>query len=152
MPSPAGTTASTVSTLGYGTDIAYSTNLVSPSYTSLAQIEDVTGPDEKIADVRKTALLSPNATHEYRPGLIDPGGCKFKFIFAATNKATIKALFYSRATVLFKITYPDGASVSSTDVFQGYINGYGGEVPIENNIMADVSIKVTGAVTFTAGS
>jgi hypothetical protein len=152
MPSPAGTTVSNVSTIGYGLDLAFSTNLVSPSYTSLGQLTDVTDPDIEVGDVDKTGLLSPSATREYRPGLIKPGKCTFKLIFNATQKAQIFSLMMGRTTCLWKITYPDGASVSSTETFQGYINGYSGENPIENNIMADVSIKASGPITFTGGS
>src|SRR5579871_2277548 len=94
MPSPAGTTVSNSSTIGYGTDLAYSTNGGS-SYTSLGQVEDVSQPKIAVTKVDKTGLLSPSRTREKRPGLIDPGEVTFKLIFKASQLAVVYGMIAS---------------------------------------------------------
>jgi len=57
-------------------------------------------------------------------------------------------------TRFWRVTFPllSGESVNSKLEFQGILSAIGNEVPEDDFIMVPITVKVTGAVTFTAGS
>jgi hypothetical protein len=146
---PIGTTAANTSVLGYGTTFQYSLD-GGNTYTSIAQCMELQPPDITINDVDITGLLSPNQAKQFRPGLLDGGEVAFKLIFLASVLSALYNQLFN--TLYWKEIYPDGTTQGSTWVFQGYIKKFGGEIPVDNNIMCNVTIKVTGKPVFTAGS
>lgn len=148
MPSPAGSTASTQSIIGWGTNLEYSTD--GETYHALAQVEDVTIPEIEVTKVDKTSLLSPNGVREKRAGLVDPGEATFKLIFLAADVATVYGLVGT--TVYWRVTLTDGTSSGSTYVWQGFVSSIGSEIPLDDNVMIPVKIAATGPLTFTAGT
>lgn len=134
--------------IGFGTVFSYSADDV--TYTDLAELVDVKPPETTVGAAKFTHNGSPNAHHEYKPGLAEGGEPTFKLWFAKAGYATLKG--FLRTTKYWKITYPDLATTASTDKFQGFISKIGKECPMEEGISVEVSIKISGPVTFTAGT
>lgn len=153
---PIGSTVANSGTLGYGTDLSYSTNSGS-TYSSVAQILEINGLAVKVTKVDQTGLLSPNKTRQKRPGLADVDDLTLKIIYKASMMASLVNLLTGAAdggaqTVLWRVTLPDGTSTGSTAIFTGFISDLSLAVPLDDNITQDMSITVTGAYTFTQGS
>lgn len=148
---PVGSTASVESTLGYGTKFSYSEDGGS-TYTEIANVQKIKPPDEEVNDVKKTGLNSPDRTHEYKPGLIEPGLVEITLYFKASVTDTLYGLRL-REDLTFRITYPDGNSTGSKLDFDGYMKGIkNDEIEAEGDVMQTFTFKVTGLADFTQGS
>lgn len=150
MPYPAGDTQESDAILGSGTDFAYS--LDGATYHSVEQVEDLKFPEMEIPKVDKTSLLSPNAAREKRAGLSNLGECEAKCIFKSSMMETLYGIAQSRATIWWRIILPDGASTGTTVIWRGFITNIGGEIPLEDNVMATVKVEGTDILVYTAAT
>ncbi len=91
-------------------------------------------------------MLSPSGWEEYIGGLKDAGEVTVTLNYVKTQVAALIA--QQGINQYFKITLGDGSTIA----FQGFIDEFGGEIPVDKQISNDVSCVVTGPVTFTAGS
>lgn len=128
---------------GYGSFIQYSTDGGSTYSTALTEVTDIKGPGEKGKSINATHLLSPNGYEEFIPGLVDGGEVKLDLTFVKATYNAVRALV--RTTPLWKITFSQG----STIVFSGFLTEIDNQIPKEDRIKADVTLKVTGKPTFT---
>jgi Lambda phage tail tube protein, TTP len=138
--------------LGFGCDLLYSTN-GGGSYTTFGQITEFDLPDIEIHDVDTSNIEMANAWRTFQPGLIDGKTVKFKLIFAkAQYNAILGQLRNFGSNFLFKIVFSDVVSTASTGVFAGYIRMMGGAAPLDDQIVCNVEIKISGILTFTPGT
>lgn len=137
--------AATTGIIGYGTTIGYATTS-GGSYTLLAEVTKIAEPDVAVNPIKMTHLTSPNTTHEYIPGMIEPGELKLEVNFTKAQRA----IYFTQLRVVqfFKITTIDG----STTIYPGFIMGFGGEIPTDDGVKGTLMMKVTGIPVFTAGS
>ena len=141
-------------------------------WVKIGQTRDFTGPNFDINDVDVTNNDSPNHFKEYIPGLIEPGDLSFSIIFnpsdathvaqAATDTEALMAMLLAREVRHFRLQLPIGTSGRYESVadplpdwdtandtfysFDGYIKGLGNEAQMEDAVMMDVTLKVTGNV------
>ena len=134
---------------GYGFDFLMSTN-GGTTYTTFGEVEDLVPPGGKCKDIDISYVQMTVPWRLFMAGLADGEESTFKLIFSHTNYATILANI--RASNMFKILYSDLGSTASSVVFSGFINGIKNVVPLDDKVMVDVSIKVSGKPTFVAGS
>lgn len=136
-----------------GTTLGYSAT--DSSYTTIGNIIAITPPGPSVPSVEKTKLTS--TAKEFRPGKIpDFGEMSFRIQYDPndTDHRALYALLATPVTKYWLITYNDGmAATSARDKFQGFITGFEpSELADESNVEADLTIKVTGVVTSTAGT
>jgi len=116
---------------------------------SIGQIIDsVSGPNASLEDIETTDMDVTNSARTYIPGLIDNGQIDITVVYDGSASGTANALntaFIGRTAETWTITYPD----TSTRSFSGYINSLGQETPLKTQITQSLSIKISGAVTFT---
>lgn len=113
-------------------------------YTALAEVMDISGPNGTVGDVDITHLLSSNVAKDYIPGFHDGGTVSFTMRFNAANLATMYG--FIRSSKYWRITCSNGSKWD----FYGHINGYGTEVPLEEDITQTFQFKLSGKPTFTA--
>jgi Lambda phage tail tube protein, TTP len=135
--------------IGYGFEFAYSTD-GGTTYVTFGEIEDLVPPGGKCKDVDISYVQMSAPWRLFMAGLADGEESTFKLIFTHTKYAFI--LTNIRVNLKFKITYSDLGTSASTTVFFGYVNGIKNVVPLDDKVMCDVSIKVSGAPVFTAGT
>jgi len=135
--------------IGYGTTFSIQTN-DSPNnspltYTALAEVFNVTPPNQQVDDVDVTHNTSPNRTREFIPGLIDPGECSFEmnFVPSSASDDRIQQLKASGEQVYMRITFPN----STTWDFLGSVKGYEISSETEGKMTATVTVRVSGTVT-----
>lgn len=151
--------------LGTGTALSIGTLGGSPTYTAIAKLNKITPPTIK-AGTEDISTLDSGIWRQYIKTLLDGGELKITGLYASGDpgqQALQTAALASPnqtngATYPFKLQLPvDGAAGQTTtgDViaFSGIVTEFApGEVQADKTIPLEVSIKVSGAVTFTEGS
>jgi hypothetical protein len=138
--------------IGYGSDINRSTDGI--TYNSVGKVLEIVPPKMKVKDIQITNLLSPLGFHEFRSGLRDPGEGSFKILF---NKTDYNVVFgdwsggvSGSITRFWKFLFSDQTnSTPSALAFSAYIRDLEEEDPLDDLVVAMMTFKVTGPVTFT---
>ena len=113
-------------------------------------IDTISGPNAAIDDVETTDFDVDDAGYAktFIPGLIDNGEVNLAVVYdgsAGGIADKLNTAFIGRAAQTWTITYKD----TSTRVFSGYIKALGQETPQADKIKQAITIKISGAVTFT---
>lgn len=129
-------------TLGFGSTITC-------DGTPVAQTIDLPFPEPETGDAKITNNDSPDFTHEYIPGLIEPGVFEFEVIYKKDQYAGLAAKQAARTIHDWVEEFPDGSGWG----FPGYVKKVTGEAPTEDEpIKGTITIKCTGRPVHTVGS
>lgn len=123
------------------------------SYVAIGEVFKLALPGIKVGATEVTNLNSPGAAKEFRAGLIDGGD--FTASITWTQGVYNSLLSWLRKSLMsWKITFPlVGSQVTAATVTgAGHITELPGEVPEDDRITNDLTIKVSGVVTLTLGS
>lgn len=137
----------------YGTNLSYSAN--GSTYTDLTDIVSIDPPNISVGESETTVIDSTGAYKEFIPSWAEAGELSFTCRFAKAQYNTLVG--FLRAVYYWKITFPliSGETTASTLVGQGFITEIGiteGSAESDDVYDVEVTIRYTGAVTFTAGS
>ena len=102
------------------------------------------GADRNFPDI--TTHDSAGGYKEYTTGLKDGGTCELSGMFDATNAGQDLLRAGSDAVQACVITLPSGTTIS----FSGFIQPPNEEVPLDDAVTFSASIKITGAITYSA--
>jgi len=123
----------------------------SGTFTPVAEVKDIKGPEQVLASVDATNQDSANNYKEWVATLIDGGAVTFPIQLIPGNSSHVRllTLLQDRLTVAWQIIL---ASTGYKITFSGFVDKYGTNEPVANILTADISIKVTGPVAVVAGS
>lgn len=123
------------------------------SYAAVAEVIEITHDGVEVKDTDMSNLQSPTAYREFRPGMADAKTLTFKLTFTQGQYATLLSNIRTKL-MSWKVTLPlVGSQVTAaTLTFAGHINKLGKSIPEDDRITNDVGVKISGAITFTAGS
>lgn len=138
--------AETDASIGYGSKFEISEDTGS-SWTEIAEVYDITPPNDTVDEIDATHMQSPSRTREFIPGLIDPGEASFEMNFVPGSASDLKiaALKIAGTRVKCRITFPN----SVTWVFTGWVSGYEPAVPTDDKMTATVTWRVSGSTVST---
>lgn len=136
--------------IGYGTTFSMANGEATPVQVEIAEVYDITPPNETVDVIDATHMKSPNGYREFILGLTDPGDCSFEmnFIPGSESETLILAAKTARARRSCIITFPNGA----TWTFDGLVTGYEPAIPTADKMTCTVTYKVTGSVVRAAGA
>lgn len=133
--------------IGNGMTLGYGSAAEGP-FTGIANIVDVQPGKSTVEVITVSNQLHgaiTSAVSKYA-GETDVSDVTFKVRYAKAAYATIEAL---KATEKYwEIGYPDGA----TEVFSGFISEIGNVTPLKEHIESEITIAVSGAITFAVGA
>lgn len=132
----------------FGTALARSDMASSPTFTDVANILDISGPDMSKTEIDVTAHDSPDKFMEFLGGLRDGGSVTFDINWnpAETTHTPLLSDFEDDDDPRdYMITYPD----TSTTEFTGIVTGWSPSAPVDGKLTASVTIKVSGKPTTT---
>ncbi len=132
--------------IGYNTAVSVNDG-ASAAYVAWDHVTSITPPQPEVGAIESTYLASSGRNKEYLPGLREPGEFTFTCRYSPTSLDRAYDLSYTSWG--WKVTYPD----SSYHGFSGFVTKV--EVPsIEPEKVVDftVTVKVTGAVSYSGGS
>jgi predicted secreted protein len=137
--------------IGYGAEFWLENE--SSVLTQLAEITSVTPPNSQTADVEATHMLSPNRRREYIAGLIDDGEGTFEMnlVPGSTTDTLIRTAQTAGDNRQYRIVIPDGTfgwKIEGTCIIKGYER----KVPIDDRMMATLTIRFSGAATEAAAA
>lgn len=135
---------------GYRTKLEVEINSV---YTEVAQIRDLSGPAAEADQIEVSHRGS--RYRRYVAGMVDGGEVTFDVVFDpdhASHDPTISGSMYdlleSGEVSSFRITFPGVGNDVTTATFDAFVSGFEINSPLEDGITADLTLKITGAVTW----
>ena len=137
----------------FGTKVALGDDILSmaPVYTDIVQLLTISGPTMSRDRIDVTAHDSANQTREFINGLLDPGELTFSINYdpddATHDDATgLLDVFDSGATRAYRITFTDPGPTLWT--FDAICNGFEIQAPVDGALTADITLSLSGALTF----
>lgn len=146
--------AVSVSTIGYGDTLEWSTDGGTTYDNEVAELKTCDLPTHSVEKIERTHMGSPNRTKEYTPGLRDSGDLNFTFNFNSDDYEALYALEVAGTVVDWKHTLSlnDGETAGATYEYKGFVELQGASREVEGVTEVTATIKRTGSATFTAGS
>lgn len=128
---------------GFGTLFQVS---ISSTFTTVTEIQSITGPGVDIELIDVTHMESPSNYKEYVAGLIDGGEVSIEFSFVPFATAQQYLLDNLRVVQAFKILWP-GQTSGQGWTFSGFVMNFQPSATHDGKAAGSCTIKVTGAVT-----
>ncbi len=120
---------------------------VTNAYVEQGGVRNIKGPKAKVTASKATTLRSTAACVEKIPGLIDEGEVSLTLVFRKGVLQTLRNTL--RVNQNSEIVASDSGS---TWIFDGFITEIGLDVPDDDVVTNDVTIEITGPVTYTPGA
>jgi len=129
--------------LGYNSFFAIDDGL--GTFDTIAEIFEISPPNQQTSDVDVTHMASPNKTREFIQGMVDPGEMSIgiNWVPGDATDVILQALKTSGAVRSMKITWPNLV----TWTFSGFIKGFEPSAPIDDKMTATITVRVTGSIT-----
>lgn len=117
-----------------------------PNLTEIPEVRSIAGPDGQASWIDTTDLASTGK--EGRPGLKDEGQIRLSLFYVPDNSVhtTLRNAFSARTLKRFGIDFTDTAPITKWE-FDGYVMGFSVRGEVDGAIQADVTIRITGAIT-----
>jgi len=128
------------------------------TYSELVDIDSVGSPgNPERPEIDVSPLYSTVTKRQFRMGKSNSGMWEFKQYWNKTRWGVLKAYYDANTNVYWRAVYPDNDDVSlaSKDEFRGYVKkllSVGTLDDPDTPMISEVSIKIDGDVTFTAGT
>lgn len=131
-----------------GTVLKYGTFSGTWAYTEIGLVESLDGPSREMG-TRETTHLTTTTGKTFAATLMDNGEVSGSVQYdpKSTVHAAMEAIFVAKANINFQILLVDTGATTIT--FNGVLTKWGAisGVGVEDNLMADFSIKVSGDIT-----
>lgn len=137
---------------GFGTLLQMGDGAVPEVFTTVAEVQDIDGPDSETGTHDVTHQTSPQAIREFIAGLTDPGGVTFPVNFLpdnATHDSSTGLIAAQRARTLknFRLVW-NQFTPGERCAFKALVTRVAPKSPVDGPLTADVSLKVSGLPTF----
>lgn len=120
------------------------------AWERIAEVNNISGPGMEREFIEVTSLDSTGGFREYITGLRDGGQIEFSMNFTRPAFAAMKEDFDSDNARHYLVVLPDAENTSFS--FEGFCTGLPLEIPPDDKITCNVTIKITGEVTVDSGS
>ncbi len=120
------------------------------SYTEIPQVKNVEIPGDQADEIDVTTHDSPGGRKEFINGLIDSPDFSLEIVYdpALTIHEALRAAAGGEAQH-FKATLA-GATANHIHEFDALVKGFSSPVPVDGALMANVTLKRTGADTVSS--
>ena len=112
------------------------------AWQPLAYIRSISGPDATRETVDVTTLDSAGGYREFIGSLRDGGSISLGMLFNKSSYADMKSDFESDTLQEYQIVLPDTGN--TTFEFSGLVTDLPMEIPLDDVVTADVTIKISG--------
>ena len=139
-------------TPGYETRLAYGnmpTASGSNTWTEFASVQEITPPSLEADDIETSHMTTPKQIKTFMAGWADPGEAELTLEFEKSEVTKVYDLF--RVKRGYRIEFNDAPTPSGSKLrFDGYIKSIGAEADREGLTTVNVTVKVSGEVSFIA--
>lgn len=121
--------------------------------TELAEVFNITLPEDQADEVDVTHYKSPNRRKEFIAGLIDGGEMtvEMNYIAGSATDLLLSAAKAAGDVRVWEVTIPN-ASNGWKFAGSGFVKTYTPAIPVDDKLTATATIRVSGAVTESAAS
>lgn len=123
-----------------------------PTYTSIVQISDISGPTVSMDTIDVTTHDSSGGFREYVEGLADAGEVSFDIVYdpdEGTHANSSGGVVYElsqRTGKAFKLTFVD--STPTVVTFDAFVTAFEPKGPVDGAQTATLKLKITGQLTW----
>lgn len=121
----------------------------SETFTAIAEVKSINGPNLTRGTVDVTNLDSTGGYKEFIPGFRDGGEISLDMNFTQAGYADLLTDLETDSTVNYQIVHPAAGGAGQFD-FAGLVTGINITHQGEQGVMASVTIKISGQTTFTS--
>lgn len=116
-------------------------------FTTVAEVTNISGPDESLELIDATHMESPGSRREFIPSLLDSGEITLdlNFLPSDANQNGLREDLNNRVRRNFQIVWTDDEE--TTYSFAGYVTSHSKTAQIDDKLSASVTIKITGDIT-----
>lgn len=133
---------------GVGTSFKRSDMASTPAFTAISEINNITGPSMSRETIDVTSLDSTGGYREFIAGFRDAGEIQFSMNFSQAGYLLMKDDFESDALRDYQIVLPDAGA--TTFDFSGLVVELPLDIPMDDKITCNISIKISGQVTVSS--
>ena len=133
-------------TIGYGSAISVTTTT---GELLIGQVRNISGPGTDATDVDTTTLDSSSNFRTFVPSLIDPGEVSFQVAYSTTITSHLRLAEYHKNLSAKTFKAYHGSTTGDSDSFSAYVKSMGREIPLDDLITLDFSLKVSGLPGYT---
>lgn len=134
-------------TVGYRSLLCVTTTT---GLTEIGQIRNISGPGVSANDIDTTTLDSSSNYRTYACGLLDPGEVTFGVVYDPTMTTHKRLAYYMGQKTAKTFTVYHGSSTGDTDAFSAYVKSMSREIPMDDVISCDYTLKVSGKPAYTS--
>jgi predicted secreted protein len=117
-------------------------------WVPIANINSASGPGSERTTIDVTTLDSTGGYREFITGLRDGGEFTFGMNFVIETYLLIKDDFEDNDLQQYSVVFPDDES--STIVFDGIVTGFPLDIPLDDKVTCNVTIKISGEPDVTS--
>jgi predicted secreted protein len=140
--------------IAYGTLLQFGNGASPETFTSLAEVNNITGPGMSRELPDATHMESPGGWREFIGGLKDAGEITVECNHLPNNvtqdaSTGILSFFASGATKNWQMVFPTSPPI--TWGFEAVISAFEPDFPIDDKMMLSITLKVSGQPAFLGG-
>lgn len=119
--------------------------------STIGNVTNITGPSMSKDTIDTTALDTTGGYRTFITGFKNAGTLTFTLMFEKEEYSTLKAAFDSDVAKSIEVILPDGATAETGSKlsFSGFVTEIPLTIPPDDKITCDVTIQISGPVTFT---
>ena len=129
---------------GVGTAFKRSNMASTPAFTSIAEVNSISGPSMSRDTIDVTSLDSTGGYREFIAGFRDAGTIQLNVNFTIAGYNSLKDDFESDSARDYQIVLPDAGA--TTFEFAALVTEIPLEIPMDDKITMSVTLKITGQV------
>lgn len=138
----------------YGAALAIGDGLLAttPSYTTIAQVANISGPSMSLDPIDVTTHDSTSGFREFVAGLADGGEITFDLVYdpdSATHANSSGGVVYElhqRTGKAFRLTLVDTTNTVIT--FDAFVTAFEPSLAVDGAMTASLTLKITGTLTW----
>jgi predicted secreted protein len=127
-------------TFGRADSISSST----PTFTNIAEVNSIDGPNKTRETIDVTSLDSEDGYREFITSFRDAGEISLEMNFTEAGFLLMNSDFESEDSREYKIVLPN--TEGTILEFDAYVTSLGMAVPLDDKVTAPVTLKITGPV------
>lgn len=115
-------------------------------FEEVAEVTNISGPDETLELIDATHMGSPGARREFIPSLLDSGEITLdlNFLPSDTNQNGLREDLNNRVRRHFRLVWTDLAQ--TVYGFSAYVTNHSKSAQIDDKLTASVTLKITGDI------
>lgn len=134
---------------GIGAKFKRSDMASSPTFTAIAEVTNIDGPNKSRDTIDVTTLDSDGGYREFISGLRDGGEVQLDISYTYSGYDLINDDFEDDNARDYQITLPDADKTVLQ--FSALVTALGLQVPMEDRITCNTTLKISGPVTLSTG-